>query len=271
MLTSNTSKQNLWKIPLIAIVDTCLIFLTTGVALLVRFDFSMSKIPREYMEAFLPVVGIMCLATIVVFWFRRMYHYIWRSVNAADVLSMTLSSTLAFCAGAVICVLLQLRMPLSVWFLMFVFQFCALVGSRCALRMITVIQGTLLKMSEEEGHRIMLIGAGVAGQVLAQEITTSQYVDGTLCCIIDDNPAKQGKFLHGVPIVGGRNEILKPVERYRITQIIFAIPSAPAKTKTEILELCKKTSCRVRVLPGLYQLVNGQVSLSQVQDVAIED
>ena len=99
MLTSNTSKQNLWKIPLIAIVDTCLIFLTTGVALLVRFDFSMSKIPREYMEAFLPVVGIMCLATIVVFWFRRMYHYIWRSVNAADVLSMTLSSTLAFCAG----------------------------------------------------------------------------------------------------------------------------------------------------------------------------
>ena len=123
MLTSNTSKQNLWKIPLIAIVDTCLIFLTTGVALLVRFDFSMSKIPREYMEAFLPVVGIMCLATIVVFWFRRMYHYIWRSVNAADVLSMTLSSTLAFCAGAVICVLLQLRMPLSVWFLMFVFQF----------------------------------------------------------------------------------------------------------------------------------------------------
>ena len=168
MLTSNTSKQNLWKIPLIAIVDTCLIFLTTGVALLVRFDFSMSKIPREYMEAFLPVVGIMCLATIVVFWFRRMYHYIWRSVNAADVLSMTLSSTLAFCAGAVICVLLQLRMPLSVWFLMFVFQFCALVGSRCALRMITVIQGTLLKMSEEEGHRIMLIGAGVAGQVLAQ-------------------------------------------------------------------------------------------------------
>ena len=271
MLTSNTSKQNLWKIPLIAIVDTCLIFLTTGIALLVRFDFSMSKIPREYMEAFLPVVGIMCLATIVVFWFRRMYHYIWRSVNAADVLGMTLSSILAFCAGAVICVLLQLRMPLSVWFLMFVFQFCALVGCRCALRMITVIRGTLLKMSEEEGHRIMLIGAGVAGQMLAQEITTSQYVDGTLCCIIDDNPAKQGKFLHGVPIVGGRNDILKAVERYRITQIIFAIPSAPAKTKTEILELCKKTSCRVRVLPGLYQLVNGQVSLSQVQDVAIED
>lgn len=271
MLTSYTSKQNLWKIPLIAIVDTCLIFLTTGVALLVRFDFSMSKIPREYMEAFLPVVGIMCLATIVVFWFRRMYHYIWRSVNATDVLSMTLSSILAFCAGAVICVLLQLRMPLSVWFLMFVFQFCALVGSRCALRMITVVRGTLLKMSEEEGHRIMLIGAGVAGQMLAQEITTSQYVDGNLCCIIDDNPAKQGKFLHGVPIVGGRNDILKAVERYRITQIIFAIPSAPAKTKTEILELCKKTSCRVRVLPGLYQLVNGQVSLSQVQDVAIED
>ena len=117
----------------------------------------------------------------------------------------------------------------------------------------------------------MLIGAGESGRMLSRELRSSPQVKGRLCCVIDDNPQLHGKYLDGVRIVGGRDQIEDAAKRYDITQILFAIPTIQPEEKTAILNICKMTGCRLRVLPGLYQLLNGEVSLSAVKDVQVED
>ena len=117
----------------------------------------------------------------------------------------------------------------------------------------------------------MLIGAGNAGQMILRDIRQSKEVNGKVCCVIDDNPNKHGRFIEGVPIVGDRTDILSACEKYNIDQIYVAIPSAPLADRTEILNICKETGCRIKNLPGVYQLVNGEVNVSQLRNVAIED
>lgn len=259
-----------WRTLVVFLVDTCLIGLTGILALLVRFDFLISSIPASYLNAYLWCFLIQVVSTTVVFALQRMYHFIWRIVNVRDVAKMAFSVVLAFAVSFLCCSVFRLSLPRSVWFLMLVFQLGALVGIRCGLRFWNVFSA-YLQTRRLSGERIMLIGAGAAGQVLARELASSQRVEGRLCCIIDDNPQKAGKYMDGVRIEGGRDQIESCVKKYNITQIIVAIPSATEEEKADVLNICKMTGCRLRVLPGLYQLLNGEVSLSAVQDVQVED
>ncbi|NSF75152.1 polysaccharide biosynthesis protein, partial [Blautia wexlerae] len=129
------------------------------------------------------------------------------------------------------------------------------------------------RQKEEEGplHRIMLIGAGQAGQIILRDIERAKEPKGKVCCIIDDNPNKWGRYMESVPIVGGRDEILLNAKKYKIDQILLAIPSASAAEKRDILNICKETKCEMKILPGVYQFVTGEVSLSKMKDVAVED
>ena len=117
----------------------------------------------------------------------------------------------------------------------------------------------------------MVIGAGAAGQVILRELKTAGGAMARPCCVIDDNPNKWGRFMEGVPIVGGRDEILHAVEKYRIDQILFAIPTATAGERRDILNICKETRCELKSLPGVFQLANGEVSLSRMKAVAVEE
>ena len=242
-------------------------------ALLVRFDFSISSIPGAYATAWLQNFLIQVLVVSVVFSLRRMYHYIWRTVDVRDVISMTISTLIAFALSFslhyFLGFFLHLAMPRSVWFMILVFQIMFLVGVRCLLRFWSVISRSLLR--RRNGQRIMLVGAGQAGRILARELRSSNRVEGKLCCVIDDDPVLRGKYLDGARIVGGKESIVASAKRFNITQIIVAIPSATPEQKAEILNVCKLTNCRLRVLPGIYQLLNGEVSLSAVQDVQVED
>lgn len=120
-------------------------------------------------------------------------------------------------------------------------------------------------------HNVMVIGAGAAGQTILREMKTSDELSTVPKCVIDDNPNKWGRFMEGVPIVGGRDSILASVEKYHIDQIMFAIPTASPQVKRDILNICKETKCELKSLPGLYQLANGDVSLSKMKPVAVED
>lgn len=259
-----------WRIMVIFLTDTCLIGLTGILALLVRFDFLFRSISTNYLDAYLYCFFIQVIVTTVVFSLRRMYHFIWRVVNARDVANMALSVMLAFAVSFLCCLLWRVILPRSVWFLMLVFQLCALVGIRCALRFWNAFR-TYLRVRQPNNERIMLIGAGAAGQVLSRELVFSRRVEGKLCCVIDDDPKKRGKYMDGVRIEGGRDQIESCAKKYNITQIIMAIPSATEEEKADILNICKMTGCRLRVLPGLYQLLNGEVNLSAVKDVQVED
>lgn len=259
-----------WKILIIMLVDTLLMVSSYALALLIRFDFHWSQIPMTYVRSWAPCLIVQLIVTAIVFFWRRMYHYIWRTVNAHDVIRMCVSVVLAFALSNLCCVFLSLPLPVSVWVMVFVFQLCGLVGVRCALRLWSVVQYSYGRGNKGE-ERIMLIGAGESGRMLSRELRSSPQVKGRLCCVIDDNPQLHGKYLDGVRIVGGRDQIEDAAKRYDITQILFAIPTIQQEEKAAILNICKMTGCRLRVLPGLYQLLNGEVSLSVVKDVQVED
>lgn len=259
-----------WKILIIMLVDTLLMVSSYALALLIRFDFHWSQIPMTYVRSWAPCLIVQLIVTAIVFFWRRMYHYIWRTVNAYDVIRMCVSVILAFALSNLCCMFLNLSLPKSVWVMVFVFQLCGLVGERCALRLWSVVQYSYGRGNKGE-ERIMLIGAGESGRVLSRELRSSPQVKGRLCCVIDDNPQLHGKYLDGVRIVGGRDQIEDAAKRYNITQILFAIPTIQQEEKAAILNICKMTGCRLRVLPGLYQLLNGEVSLSAVKDVQVED
>lgn len=257
------------RILLIILLDCLMITLAGGFGLLVRFDFSFDAVPGEFVQLwwnFLPLqIGI----TVVLFFFRRMYHYVWHSVNLHDILDMILSVLLAFIAAESLRLVLHMRLPISVVFISLMCQMFALVGMRCGIRFLKVFRQVMSRGTGKE--RIMLIGAGEAGKMLLQELHTRHQNEGKVCCIIDDNPIKKGKYLDGVKVVGGRVDILEHVKREGITQIIFAIPTAKPEEKKAILDICRETGCRVRVLPGIYQLVNGAVSWAAVKDIQVED
>jgi len=262
--------KNILRILVIILLDVLLITACGGIAVLARFDFSFAEIPVELKDLLVSFLKLQIVVTLAVFMARKMYHYIWRSVSVYDVADMILSVILAFGLSFGAGRLFGMRLPVSVTFVALLCQIIALVGIRCFLRFYGVMVRTL-GQRQAGGERIMLIGAGEAGRILLHEIMTTNKMAAKVCCIIDDNSAKWGKHMNGVPISGGRERIEELAQREKITQIIFAIPTAPGPVKREILELCQKTGCKVRTLPGIYQLVNGDVSLADVKDVQVED
>ena len=124
---------------------------------------------------------------------------------------------------------------------------------------------------EEKPDRVMVIGAGKAGQALIKEMKISSHLNTKVCCVIDDNPNKKGRLLEGVPIVGNRYDIVDKVKEYEITRIVYAIPATTGKNRKDILNLCKDTGCRMQTVPGTYQILNGEVSVTKLRDVEITD
>ena len=117
----------------------------------------------------------------------------------------------------------------------------------------------------------MVIGAGKSGSMVIRELTTTAHLQDRPCCIIDDNPNKWGRYIDGVPVYGGRDRILEAAEKFDIDKIYFAIPTASAAVRRDLLNICKETGCELKSLPGIYQLANGEVSLAKMRDVQIED
>ena len=266
----NMNLHKLWRMLVIAVMDALSLGAAAGLAMLVRFDFALSQVPPEYLDKMGYCLLVQIVVTSAVFAWRRMSQYVWRSINVLDVTQMCVSVLIAYAVSFVCCSFIQLPLSRSIWFLMLIFQLVFLVGMRCSLRFFLVCYH-FFRSHGPDGQRIMLIGAGQAGQILARELRQSSRVEGKLCCVIDDNPRIHGKYIDGVRVVGGRDKIESAVKQYGITQIIFAIPTIEPDQKSEILNICKMTGCRLRVLPGLYQMLNGEVSLSAVKDVQVED
>lgn len=119
--------------------------------------------------------------------------------------------------------------------------------------------------------RIMIVGGGQAGTLLIKELNSSEKAPGIPVCIIDDDRNKNGKYINGVPIRGTREEIPELAEKYNIEEIYIAIPTVTGVERKKILEICQRTKCSLKILPGLYQLMSGEVSISKLRDVEIDD
>lgn len=259
------------KVLLIIFYDALCVAISGGLALLVRFDFSFGGIPAQYLRPWIRFLPLYIGVTIICFLLLRMYRYVWHSISVNDVARMTVSVILAFAVSVVASYLLGNHQPRSVIFMQFVFQIVLLVGGRCFFRFWDAIHWALKQTRSATGQRIMLVGAGEAGHILARELLTNRKIDAKLCCVIDDDENKWGKYFEGAPIVGGREDIPSAVRNEGITQILVAMPSASSEDLSTILNICNSTGVHTKTLPGVYQFITGEVSLSNVRDVQVED
>jgi len=255
---------------LLVIYDLVAVNLAYFLALWLRFDCSYTQIPWTYMETYLHFLPIYTVACIVVFSCMRMYNSIWRFASISELFFAMGATVITGVIQILGTILMFVRMPVSYYIFGMGIQFLLVLGVRFSYRLI-LLERNKLKKTVKRGKRVMLIGAGNAGQMLLRDIAIFKEERMQVCCIIDDNPNKWGRYIGGVPVVGGRYDILESVEKYRIEKIFVAIPSASEVDKRDILNICKEAGCELKNLPGMYQLVSGQVRVSDMQDVAVED
>lgn len=238
--------------------------------LLLRFDLHYSNIPRMYLIAFLKFSPIYTVFSIFVFHKLYLYKSLWRFASFSELNHIFTASVITAVFHTVGITLLFERMPISYYFVGALIQMIMVVAVRFFYRYIT-LERVKREKNEKKNRNAMIIGAGASGQVIMKELRSSEEVDAKLCCIIDDNPNKWGRFMGGVPIVGGRDKILDSVNKFSIDLILFAIPTASAEQKKEILNICKESGCELQSLPGVYQLAKGEVSMSKMRPVRVED
>lgn len=270
-------KNNFLKIPInriiaLLIMDTMSIVIASFAAIYIRFDFQFNAIPKEYMLKFEHILPFNIAFTIFFFIIWKLYKSVWRYASATEMLNIVFATCCTSATQFVFCYLTNQKMPRSYYIIYLFLLFAMTCGIRFSYRILRIINMKRADMTQKKtGSNVMLIGGGAAANAIIKEAESSQFVSMNIKCIIDDNPGCHGKFLRGVPIVGGRERIADAVGQYSIDEIIFAIPSANNKTRKEILDICKETGCKLRTLPGIYQLINGDVSVSKLKEVEIED
>lgn len=256
----------------LVLYDIIAVNLSYFFGLWLRFDLLYSHIPAEYMDAFVKFAPFYTVFVLIMFYAFRLYNSLWRFASFSElnrIFAATVITTIFQVVGITVCLE---RMPLSYYIVGCGMQFALTLLVRFAYRYIILERTKMEHLQEADNvHRAMIIGAGAAGQVILKELKSSNLVDARPCCVIDDNKNKWGRYMLGIPIVGGRDSILEAVERYNIDQILFAVPTASPEEKRDILNICQETNCELKSLPGVYQLANGQVSLSKLKPVAVED
>lgn len=261
-----------WKIISIYLViyDILAINFSYFAGLWLRFDLRYSSIPKEYLSAFFKFAPFYTVFTILVFMALKLYNSLWRFASFSEINRILISSVITTVFHVVGITLLFKRMPMSYYITGVVFQFCAVTAIRFLYRFVNLERSRRNKASTAL-HRAIVIGAGSAGQVIVRDLKNNAKSDIIPVCVIDDNRNKWGRFMDGVPIVGGRDSIMEAVEKYSADRILFAIPTASVETKRDILSICKETGCTLQSLPGIFQLANGEAHLSNLRPVAVED
>ena len=261
-----------WKVIAFYLVlyDIIAVNFSYFLGLWLRFDLQYSNIPREYLSAFLKFAPVYTVAVVIVFYILRLYNSLWRFASFNELNRIFAASVITTVIQIVGITALFVRMPFSYYVVGAATQFALITVVRFAYRFINM-ERARREQSARSRHNVMVIGAGAAGQTILRELQNSKEVSGKACCVIDDNPNKWNRYMDGVPVVGGRDSIMEMAKKYKIDEIFFAIPTASIEDKRDILNICKETGCDMKSLPGLYQLANGDVSLSKLKPVAVED
>lgn len=252
------------------ITDILLVNGSVFLSLIMRFDIDVASIPQEYIDKYIQNVVPFTLIALLIFWCFRMYHSLWQYASIAELYKIVEACIVTEVAHLCFTSFMGWMLPRSCYFLSAVFLIIAMGSSRFMYRMLrTALQDY---RHTSEAVRIMIIGAGEATSVLMREIQNSRYLDNSrVVCIIDDDRKKVGKFIRGVKVVGTRDKIKEYARYYDVDEIIFAIPSASMETKRSILNICKETDCNLKILPGVYQMVDGEVSINNLRNVDVLD
>ncbi len=265
----NNAPRN--RIALLAITDIFLITLSGFLALYIRYDFRFSNMDMQYVDYEIQYLPASIVVTLVLFVLFKLYRSVWRFASSAELLNVIGACSASIILQIIGMSILHMRMPVSYYLMKYVILIAGVGTVRFTYRILRMFQERRLFGEKDPRKNTMIIGGGEAGAMIIKEFQNSSYLNQKICCVIDDNPAKQGKYLRGIKIMGGRSDICRLVQELKIEEIIVAMPSAPRSEVKEILNICKETDCELRVLPGLYQMIKGEVSISQLRKVEIED
>ena len=269
------SKIKHWQMVtiLLMVYDIFAVNISYLLALWFRFDCRYTMLTEggnaRYLAAwihFIPIYSVLCIAVFVML---KLYRSIWRFASYNELVRVIAATAITSIGHIIFITLLFTRMPISYYFIGAVIQFVMVAGIRFSYRLVLLLKRD--RKVDDEAEKIMLIGAGAAGQMILRDINNAEVLDEKVVCIIDDNPNKWKRFIDGVPVVGGCDVIPEKANEYDVKKIYLAIPSASPEEKKRILEICAETSCELKQLSGMYQLVKGDVSVSQMKDVSVED
>lgn len=254
---------------LLAVYDIMAVNVSYFLALLFRFDGFFSQIPDYYVRAyvkFIPIYTILCL---VIFYASKMYQSVWQYASFNELARTCIGSTVASLLHILLITVIYYRMPISYYLWGSCFQMILLVAARFSYRFLLL---EIRRVRSSDGsHNVMVIGAGGAGQTIIRSIVRNRLSGDKVVCIIDDNPNKWNRYIDGIPIVGGRDDIMYFVEKYEIDKIYIAIPSASKENKRDIINICSETNCVLKNLPDFYQYANTDINIGSLRDVSVED
>lgn len=256
---------------LLAGVDILTIVIDSLLCLLIVWhEAYFSMVLKEHLSDIVKCILLSAAVTLLIFVLLHLYRSVWTFAGLHEVTQVVAACFLSAVSQLVIVNVLLFDIPKSYYVCYFFLLTMTTITTRFSYR-IWITYRNITGRSAKKRVNTMVIGAGEAGSMIIHELQTSRYLSDRVVCAIDDNPSKKGKYLHGVKIVGNRDAIISCAKRYNIDEIIVAIPTADAKDKKEILKICSETSCKLKVLPGMYQLISGEVSVSKLRDVSIDD
>ena len=255
---------------LLVLYDIIVVNLSYLLALWLRFDCQYNSIPEKYLTPAFDVMPVHTVVMVLVMVLMKLYQSIWRYASLPELVRIFGASLIGAAEIVLVTLLFFVRMPISYYFIGWMIMFGALAVSRFGHRAMHMIYRGRTKAAQK-GKRVMVIGAGDAGKQLLDEMRRSRHLNVQVKCIIDDDASKHGKYIMDIPIVGGRTDIMSAAHKYEINQIVLAIPTLNTKERKDILSICKETGCELMSVPGIYQLVTGEVSVSNLKKVSVED
>ncbi len=271
MTKGSKRKFEHWQVVrlLLMVYDFAAVIVSFGIALWLRFDCKVTSVEPQYLTTYTKTIIIYALFCLVVFWFLRLYKSIWRFASYSELLRVILATVVTGVIYTGSLLVFNLHMPISYYVIGITVQFITTLGIRFFYRFVLLLRGRT--NNEVQKKNVMIIGAGSAGQMLFRDIKHAKETNETVACFIDDNPNKWDRYIDDVPVFGSRDHILEAVDKFNIEKIYVAVPSANPQDKRDILRVCNETSCELMNLPGMYQLYTGQVSVSKMKKVQIED
>lgn len=258
------------RMMILALVDIATMIMNTYLALILRHEGHYSWIDDKYINSIQSYMIINIVTTLIIFIILNLYNNVWSFIGVHEELMIVVACTLSTAFQGLGMEVFMLEVPRSYYVFYLFLMVTTTTITRFSYRILATVKHGL-KRNRGKIVNTLVIGAGEAGSVIVQEIKSSKYLNRNVVGIIDDNPSKKGKYLHGIKILGNRNDVKRLAEKYDVQEIILAIPSASAKDTRDILKICNETECKLKVLPGMYQLITEEVSVSKLKEVSIED
>lgn len=252
------------------LTDTFLLNACVYLSLIMRFDVGIVSIEPQYINNYVDNIIPYTIMSLLIFWLFRLYHSLWQYASIAEVYRIAEACITVEVVHFLSNKIVGNMLPRSCYFNAAIYLIIAICASRFMYRMIRTVLNKYRNI--KTSNNVMIIGAGEATNVIMREIQSSSYLaNSNIACIIDDDRRKVGKYIRGVKVIGTRDKIKEAAKLYDIDEIIFAIPSASNEVKRDILNICKETDCTLKILPGVYQMVDGEVNVNSIRNVDVLD